>query len=46
MASFTRRTLTRTSAPTLSSLSLIVPQVAVANSVCASPTRRKAHSST
>ncbi len=31
MASFTRRTLTRTSALILSSLSRMVPQVAVAN---------------
>ena len=35
-----RRTLTRTNAPSFSSFSRIVPQVASANCVCASPMRR------
>ncbi len=46
MAMWMRRTLTRTSAPILSSFSRMVAQVAVANSVCARPMRRSAHSST
>src|SRR3954463_7701015 len=46
MANFTRLTETRTSAPTLSSLSRIVPQAASANWVCGSPMRRSAHIST
>src|SRR5215204_2512585 len=43
MANFTRLTETRTSAPSLSSLSRIVPQAASANWVCGSPMRRGAH---
>src|SRR3954462_14481014 len=39
-----RRTLTRTSAPILSSLRRMVPQVAFANLVSWSPIRRVAHS--
>src|SRR4051812_20792821 len=46
MANFTRLTETRTSAPSLSSLSRIVPQAASANWVCGSPMRRSAHMST
>src|SRR6266702_504825 len=41
-----RRTLMRTSAPILSSLRRMVPQVAWANSVSWSPIRRRAHSRT
>src|SRR4051794_36793453 len=41
-----RRTLTRTSAPILSSLRRMVPQVALANLVSQSPIRRVAHSRT
>jgi len=40
MLTTTRRTLTRTSAPISNSYNRIVPQVAVANWVCANPTRR------
>ncbi len=46
MATATRRTLIFTSAPIFNSFSRIVPQVASANWVCASPIRRSAHSST
>lgn len=45
-ASFTRRTLIVTSAPIFSSFSRIVPQVAVASLVPASPMRLTAHMST
>ena len=45
MAILTRRTLMRTSAPTLSSLRRMVPQVACANAVSCRPIRRRAHSS-
>src|SRR5579863_739504 len=40
-----RRTLMRTSAPSFTSLSRMVPQVASANWVCAKPMRRSAQSS-
>ena len=46
MAILIRRTLTRTKAPSFSSFSRIVPQVASANCVCANPMRRRAQSST
>ena len=46
IASLIRRTLMRTSAPSFSSFSRIVPQVAVANCVCARPIRRNPHNST
>ena len=45
MAILTRRTLMRTSAPILSSLRRMVPQVACANAVSCRPIRRRAHSS-
>src|SRR5208337_232898 len=45
MANLMRRALTRTSAPILSSLSRMVPQVASANTVSARPIRRSAHMS-
>src|SRR3954465_8571929 len=43
LAPFTRRALMRTSAPIFRSLRRIVPQVAAAAPVWASPIRRKAH---
>jgi len=46
MAILMRRTLTRTRAPIFNSFSRIVPQVALANWVCCSAIRRKAHSNT
>lgn len=42
MATLTRRTLMRTSAPIFGSFNRTVPQVAVANWVWASPMRRSA----
>src|SRR5438034_7353527 len=45
MAILMRRTLMRTSAPILSSLRRMVPQLACANSVSCRPIRRRAHSS-
>ena len=41
MANLMRRTLTRTRAPSFSSLRRMVPQVASANCVCAKPMRRQ-----
>jgi len=46
MANLMRRMLTRTSAPSLSNLSRMVPQVASANAVPARPMRRNAQIST
>src|ERR1700682_458356 len=46
MAILMRRTLTRTSAPILSSLRRMVPQLALADGVVCSATRRTAQSST
>jgi hypothetical protein len=46
IATLIRRTLTRTRAPSFSSFSRMVPQVASANCVCASPMRRKPHNNT
>ncbi len=46
MLTTTRRTLTRTSAPIFSNFNRIVPYVAVANWVCASPIRRNAQTNT
>src|SRR3954451_20129394 len=43
MATFTRRALMRTSAPIFRSLRRIVPHVAAASAVWASPIRRRAH---
>jgi hypothetical protein len=46
IATLIRRTLIRTNAPILSSLSRFVPRVAAANCVSAKPMRRNAHSIT